>query len=286
MPSIANTQHAEAWNGHEGVHWAENADRYDAMAAGINDPLFAAAAIGERDRVLDIGCGAGWTTRQAARRAGRGGATGIDISAPMLARARAAAAEEGLTNVTFVQGDAQVHPFPAAGYDVAFSRGGVMFFGDHVAAFTNIHQALRPAGRLVFAGPQPSGSTGDHAQAFAALGPLMRGPSPAARGMGSLTDPARIQEILTAAGFADVSIAPVEVSVVWGRNADDAVNFYFATGPVRHNLAEVAPATVERVRDEVRSALREYETPHGVRLRGGIWVVTATRPGRFHSASR
>jgi SAM-dependent methyltransferase len=278
MQSIANTQQAEAWNGHEGVHWAENADRYDAMAAGINDPLFAAAGIGERDRVLDIGCGTGWPTRLAARRASRGDVTGIDISAPMLARARAAAAEEGLTNVTFVQGDAQLHPFPAASYNLAISRGGVMFFGDHVAAFTNIRQALRPGGRLVFAGPQPGGSSGDHARAFAALGPLMRGPSPAARGMGSLTDPARIQEILPAAGFADVSIAPVEVPVVWGRDADDAVDFYFATGPVRHNLAEVAPATVERVRDEVRSALREYETPEGVRLRGGIWLVTATRP--------
>jgi SAM-dependent methyltransferase len=278
MQSIANTQQAEAWNGHEGVHWAENADRYDAMAAGINDPLFAAAGIGERDRVLDIGCGTGWPTRLAARRASRGDVTGIDISAPMLARARAAAAEEGLTNVTFVQGDVQVHPFPAASYDLAISRGGVMFFGDHVAAFTNIRQALRPGGRLVFAGPQPGGSSGDHARAFAALGPLMRGPSPAARGMGSLTDPARIQEILPVAGFADVSIAPVEVPVVWGRDADDAVDFYFATGPVRHNLAEVAPAAVERVRDEVRSALREYETPEGVRLRGGIWLVTATRP--------
>jgi SAM-dependent methyltransferase len=279
MQSIANTQQAEAWNGHEGVHWAENADRYDAMAAGINDPLFAAAGIGERDRVLDIGCGAGRPTRLAARRASRGEVTGIDISAPMLARARATAAEEGLTNVTFVQGDAQVHPFPAASYDLAISRGGLMFFGDHVAAFTNIRQALRPGGRLVFAGPQPGGSSSsDHARAFAALGPLMRGPSPAARGMGSLTDPARIEEILTAAGFADVSIAPVEVPVVWGRDADDAVAFYFATGPVRHNLAEVVPATVERVRDEVRSALREYETPEGVRLRGGIWLVTATRP--------
>ena len=278
MQSIANTEQATAWNGPEGVHWAENADRYDAMAAGINDPLFAAAGIGERDRVLDIGCGTGSPTRRAARHARRGVVTGIDISAPMLDRARVAAAEEGLTNVTFVQGDAQVHALPAASYDLALSRGGVMFFDNHVAAFTNIRQALRPGGRLVFAGPQPGGSSGDHARAFAALGPLMRGPSPAARGMGSLTDPARIQEILTAAGFADVTTTPVEVPVVWGRDADTAVDFYFGTGPVRHNLAEVAPATVDRVRDEVRSALRAYETPEGVRLRGGIWLVTATRP--------
>ncbi|HEY2668927.1 MAG TPA: methyltransferase domain-containing protein [Rugosimonospora sp.] len=279
MQSIVNTQQAEAWNGPEGVHWAQNADRYDAMAAGINDPLLAAAGIGERDRVLDVGCGTGGPTRLAARQASGGDVTGIDISAPMLDRARAAAAEEGLTNVSFVQGDAEVYPFPADHYDLAISRGGVMFFGDHVAAFNNIWQALRPGGRLVFAGPQPGGTSSDHTRAFAPLGPLMRGPSPAARGMGSLTDPARIQEILTVAGFADVSVTPVEVPVVWGRDAGDAVDFYFATGPVRHNLADVDAATVQRVRDEVRSALREYETPDGVNLAGGIWLVTATRRG-------
>ncbi|HEV7932875.1 MAG TPA: class I SAM-dependent methyltransferase [Actinomadura sp.] len=278
MQSIVNTRQAEAWNGHEGAHWAENADRYDAMAGGINDPLLSAAAIGEHDRVLDVGCGTGLITRLAARLATRGEAAGIDLSAPMLERARAAAAAEGLTNVTFEQGDAQVHPFRAGGYDVAVSRGGVMFFGDHVAAFANIGRALRPGGRLVFAGPQPGRPDGDHARAFAALGPLMRGPSPAQRGMGSLTDPARIHEVVVGAGFEEVSVQPVEVPVVWGRDAADAMEFYFATGPVRFNLADVDPVALARVRDEVRSALRPYETADGVRLSGGVWVVTATRP--------
>lgn len=278
MQPNANTQQAEAWNGHEGAHWADNAARYDAMAEGINAPLFAAAAIREADRVLDVGCGTGLVTRLAARRAARGDAVGIDISAPMLARARAAAAAEGPANVTFEEGDAQVHPFPEGGYDLAMSRGGVMFFADHVAAFANVGRALRPGGRFVFAGPGQGGEDGDHARAFAALGPLMRGPSPAQRGMGSLTDPARIREMLDRAGFTDVSVEAVEVPVVWGRDADDAVDFYFATGPVAFNLAGVDAATRGRVRDEVRSALRAYETADGVCLRGGIWLVTATRP--------
>lgn len=278
MQTIANSQQAEAWNGHEGVHWAENAGRYDTMAQGINEPLLAAAGIGERDRVLDIGCGTGYFTRLAARRASRGRVLGVDISAPMLARAQAAAAEEGIANASFEQGDAQVHPFPAATFDLAVSRGGVMFFNDHVAAFTNVCRALRPGGKLVFAGPQPGDSATEHARAFAALAPLMRGPSPAARGMGSLTDPARIEAVLADAGFTDVSIAGVDVPCVWGRDADDAVSFYFATGSVAFNLFGVDEATVARVRDEVRSALREFETPAGVSLQGAIWVVTATRP--------
>jgi hypothetical protein len=96
--------------------------------------------------------------------------------------------------------------------------------------------------------------------------------------MASLPDPGRIHEALTGAGFVDVTTTPVQVPVVWGRDADDAVEFYFATGPVRFNLADVDRAVVDRVRDEVRSALRAYETPVGVRLRGAVWVVTAIRP--------
>jgi SAM-dependent methyltransferase len=278
VQTIANRQHAEAWNGPEGVHWARNAGRYDTMARGINEPLLAAAGIDERDRVLDIGCGTGCLTRLAARRASGGRVLGVDISAPMLAGARAAAVEEGVANVSFEQGDAQVYPFPAAAFDLAVSRGGVMFFDDQVAAFANIGRALRPGGRLVFAGPQPGGSAGDHARAFAALAPLMRAPSPAARGMGSLTDPARIEAVLAGAGFGDVSIAGVDVPCVWGRDAEDAVSFYFSTGPVAVNLSGVDEATVARLRDEVRRSLREFETPEGVSVRGAIWVVSAVHP--------
>lgn len=276
MPTIANTQQSEAWNGVEGVHWAENAGRYDTMAQGMNEPLLAAAAIGERERVLDIGCGTGQLTRLAAHHASGGSVLGIDISAPMLARARAVAADEGITNVSFEQGDAQVHPLPAGGFDVAVSRGGVMFFDDPVAAFVNIGRGLCSGGRLAFAGPGDSAP--EHARAFAALAPLMRGPSPASRGMGSLTDPARIESVLTGAGFVGVSITRVYVPCVWGRDADDAASFYFSTGVVAHNLAGVDEATVARVRDDVRSALREFETPAGVCVRGTIWLVTATRP--------
>jgi SAM-dependent methyltransferase len=275
VPTIANERQAAAWNGPEGLHWAQNADHYDAMAAGINEPLLAAAAIGAEDRVLDIGCGTGFVSRLAARHAVRGHVLGVDISGPMLDRARATAAAEGITNVRFEQGDAQVHPFPPAGFDVAVSRGGVMFFDDHVAAFTTIRRALRPGGRLAFAGPQPGGSAPEHARAFAAVAPLMRRPSPAARGMGSLTDPARIEAVLTGAGFTNVSITGAEVPCVWGRDADDAVAFYFGTGPVSANLAGVDAATVARVRDQVRAALREFETPAGVSVLGAVWVVTA-----------
>src|SRR5262245_23454040 len=137
MPPIVNTHHAEAWNGWEGDLWARNPDRYDGMMGGVNHALLAAAAIGSGDRVLDVGCGTGQTTLLAARRAANGRVTGIDLSAAMLERARAAAAAQGLTHVDFIQGDAQVHPLPSDGYDVAVSRSGVSLFADPVAAFAN-----------------------------------------------------------------------------------------------------------------------------------------------------
>lgn len=102
------------WNGVTGVRWADDHWRYDAMASGFNDYLFRAAALGDGDRVLDIGCGTGHTTRLAARRARRGHAVGIDLSAPMLERARRLAAQDGIGNVTFINADAQIYPFPAS----------------------------------------------------------------------------------------------------------------------------------------------------------------------------
>lgn len=278
MQTIANTQQAEAWNGHEGVHWADNADSFDALNSGFNDALLEASALSGHHRVLDVGCGTGQIARLAAAHVPSGQVEGIDISAPMVERARAAAAEEGVTNAVFEQGDAQVHAFPAGRYDVAVSRGGVMFFSDHVAAFANIGRALRPGGRLAFITPQTPAPDGDSARVFAPVNTLMRQPSPAQRGMMSLSDPAQVREVLTAAGFDEVTVTPLAGPVDWGRNADEAVDFYFAMGPVRFNLAGLPEETVRTARDQVRASLLPYETPEGVRLRGAVWLVTATRP--------
>ncbi|MEF9881095.1 class I SAM-dependent methyltransferase [Streptomyces sp. P9-A4] len=277
MHAIANRQQAEAWNDWEGIHWAEHPERYNAMMGAFNAPLFAAAGIAPGDRVLDVGCGTGQTTRIAARQAYDGDVTGIDLSAPMLERARRDAAAEGIDNVTFEQGDAQVHPFPDRGFDVLLSRGGVMFFADHIAAFTHLRHALAPAGRLAFLGPQPGGPDSAYARATAALSPFLREASPAARGMGSLLDPARILQVLAAAGFTDIDVVPAEAPMTFGTHAGDAADFLFAMGPTRYNLRDVDPATISRIRAEVQDALTEFETSNGVRIPGSVWIVTASR---------
>ncbi|MGP3972630.1 class I SAM-dependent methyltransferase [Streptomyces sp. 8N114] len=285
MHAIANRQQAEAWNDWEGIHWAEHPGRYNAMLDAFNAPLFAAAGIAARDRVLDVGCGTGRTTRIAAQQAYDGNAVGIDLSVPMLERARRDAVREGLDNVTFERGDAQVHPFPDRGFDVVLSRGGVMFFADPVAAFTHLRNALVPAGRLAFLGPQPGGPDSAYARATAALSPYLREPSPAARGMGSLVDPARIRQVLGAAGFADIDVTSAEAPMSFGTDADDAADFLFAMGPTRYNLRDVDPATIAGIRTEVREALREFETTDGVRIPGSVWIVTAS-PERISTVDR
>jgi SAM-dependent methyltransferase len=288
MQQISNTQQAADWNGEVGKHWAENADRYDGLVRGLNDALFAAAAIGERDRVLDIGCGNGQTTRLVARLASLGQAVGIDISAPMLERARLDAVREDIANVAFVQGDAQVYPFEPDAYDVAISRGGVMFFADHVAAFVNLRRALRPAGRFAFISPQPAGPQSESARVFRAIGAATHGQQPTGneqaeelereRAMFSLTDPGRIHHVLDEAGFQEVSVTPVEAPVYWGRDASDAAEFACTMTLNRLRLAGLEDSVREQVRNDVRLALRPYETADGVSVPGAVWLVRAVRP--------
>ncbi len=278
MRHIANTEQAVAWNGYAGVHWADHAERWNTVVGEIDEELFAAAAIDTRARVLDIGCGAGQTTRLAARKAENGHATGVDLSAPMLARARATAIEQGIANVRFEQGDAQVHPFSAGEFDVAISRGGVMFFNDPVAAFVNIGRALRPGGRLAFVCPQQMAANEWFViQNSALLGHEPRPSSPEVPGMFSLADPERTTDVLTDAGFEDVTASPAVTRMVYGSDAADAAGFFLSTGPVRFHLREAGPSTVDQARERVTAALRPYEKDGVVGLRASWWVVNATK---------
>ncbi|WP_018657478.1 class I SAM-dependent methyltransferase [Actinomadura flavalba] len=269
---IVNTHQHEAWNGYEGRHWAERYDRFDAVNGGFNHHVLDLLRPG--DRVLDVGCGAGQLTRLAAGRTAH--ATGLDLSAPMLARARTRAEAEDVPNVTFEQGDAQVHPLPAGAFDVAISRFGVMFFVDPVSAFANIGRALRPGGRVAFVA-MAAISDHDLADVFASLGT----PAPTgADGTGptSLSDPARVHALLTAAGFDAPACARVDAEQVWGRDAADAAAFFLEWGPVRHALRDASPEATAEARRAATEALGRYESNGAVRLTGAAWLITATRP--------
>ncbi|SHM43912.1 class I SAM-dependent methyltransferase [Streptomyces yunnanensis] len=281
MPDVVNTEQAQAWNGPEGSHWARNQDRWNAVNEGFNEPLLDAAGIAGDHQVLDLGCGSGQTTRLAAVRAPRGHAVGLDLSGPMLAEARARMERDGITNASFVQGDAQVYPFEAGAFDAAVSRYGVMFFADPVVAFSNIGRALRPGGRLTFVCPADAALNGWVAamaslRDFLPVGDFGR---PGLPGMFSLAAPDRIRDVLTAAGFTGISINQAQAYGTWGHGAEDATAFLLGTGPGQHLMEQADTATRSRARHTLTDHLRAQEAADGtVRLRSTSWLVTADRP--------
>lgn len=281
MRTVVNTEQEQAWNGYEGSHWARHHARWDAVNEGFDEPLLDAASIGARDRVLDVGCGAGRTARLAARRARLGRTVGLDLSEPMLARARDAAEGGERGPLDFRHGDAQVHPFEEAAFDAVISCYGVMFFADPLAAFTNIGRALRPGGRMAFicaAAPERN----EWIEALGALRtelPLDGFGAPGAPGMFSLTDPGRIEVLLSGAGFTRVRVTRQETYGRWGTDAEDVADFLLGSGPGRHLTEQVEPAVEERAHRALSDALRVHEKDGAVRLRSSAWLVTAERPG-------
>jgi SAM-dependent methyltransferase len=279
QPTAADAEQARAWNGDEGRHWADHQQQWDAVNSGFNEPLLNAASIGRGDAVLDIGCGNGATTRLAARRAAPGRALGLDLSGPMLERARASAREEGVDNAEFVQADAQLHAFPQGRFDAAISRFGVMFFADPVAAFGNIAGALRGGGRLAFiCGGEPARN--DWVTAVSALGSaLPEAPSTSpAPGMFSLAEPDRIRSVLSAAGYTGITVDRAEATTRWGEDAESVTDFLLGSGPGRHLTSGLDADVLAGVRKTLTDQLAAHQRPDGLRLRSSAWLATATRP--------
>jgi SAM-dependent methyltransferase len=273
----SNSGQLRAWDGDEGAYWADNAEHFDRSVAAYHQRLLATAAIGERDHVLDVGCGTGQATRDAARIASAGSALGVDLSSRMLDHARRRAVDEGVTNATFVQADAQIHPFEAGAYDIAVSRTAAMFFGDLVAAFTNIGRALRSGGRLVLVTWQPlSGNEWirEITRALAA-GRDLPGPPPDA-GPFSLSTPDRVRLLLTSAGFVDVELSGMHAGMWFGHDADDAHRFVL--GLMGWMLQDLDAAGTRRATDALHASMVEHETPEGVLFESAAWITEATLP--------
>ncbi|HEV8628340.1 MAG TPA: methyltransferase domain-containing protein [Acidimicrobiia bacterium] len=281
MADIVNIEQAEAWDGPEGEHWAAHHARFDASIQPHHRALMPAAALAPGERVLDIGCGNGLTCRDAARAVGPSGEVlGVDLSGPMLARAEQLAKEEGLDNIRFEQGDAQVHPFAPGVYDLAMSRFGVMFFLDPVAAFTNIASALRPGGRLAMLVWQ---SIAANEWVSAMRGALAVGrdlpvPPPGAPNPFSLADTGYARRTLTEAGFTDVAFAESVQRFHVGSDADDAYGFVIGLKVIQMLVEDVDDATRARALDNLRATMADHQTADGVTFGSAAWIITARKP--------
>ena len=280
---MSNVEQIEYWNGPEGEHWVDREAQFDAMLAPFIDRLLDAAELQPTDRVLDVGCGNGATSRAAAQRAAS--VVGVDISGPMLQRARQQGAEAGLANLAFLQADAQEHDFttkPGPEFDVIVSRFGVMFFADPPAAFTNLARALVPGGRLAFVCWQNQLANEWVAVPAMTLIPIVGPPDlppPDAPGPFAFGDRDRVAGILDAAGFSGVEFDDVQTPLYLGGGLDlDATVTFLAEGGMgKRFLGNADDEARARALVALRAAFEPYATADGVRLDSAVWLVRATR---------
>jgi ubiquinone/menaquinone biosynthesis C-methylase UbiE len=275
-----NADQIAYWNGPGGQHWTERQQVQDTLLAPVSDILIDRAKPRAGERIVDVGCGCGATTIAFAQRVGPAGHVfGIDISAPMLTRARQIAPTE--LPVDFVLADATVYPFDPASFDLMVSRFGVMFFAEPAASFANMRRALRPSGRLTFAcwreprdNPwlmMPLQAVYQHVPKLPQLGPEDPGPF-------SFASEQRVQRILSAAGFSRVEMERCDLSldVATGCGLDAALETALEIGPASRALEGQPPDLRAAAANSIREALTPFARGQTVLLPASIWIVTAS----------
>ncbi len=281
MNEIVNADMSEFWNGVGSEKWLRFQEAMDANLRPFGQKAMAAAALSSGEAVLDIGCGCGDTSFEMARKIDpEGRILGVDISAPILERAKDRAMSLAGKTIEFDCGDAQVHRFEAASFDVVFSRFGVMFFDDPVAAFKNMRRALRADGRLAFICWQPLTENEWVEKPLDLVSSFVPRPAPMAPdapGPLSFGDPDRVKRILTKAGFKDVKINGFRSPFTVGRDVDEAVLFLTQMGPAGTAIAqsEADEALKSHIAEELREFALQYVTDNGVKMGSSTWIVSA-----------
>ncbi len=275
-----NADQIAYWNGPGGQRWASRQQAQDILLAPVLDILLDRAKVRSGERIVDIGCGSGSTTLAFARKVGPAGhVLGIDVSAPMLARAREATPAD--SPVEFVLADATVYPFDPRSFDLVASRFGVMFFAEPALSFANIRRALRPSGRLAFAcwrEPRDNPWMMTPLQAVYKHVPKLPPQGPEDPGPFGFASEARVQRILGEAGFADAQMERCDLAldVAIGGGLDAAVRGALEIGPASRALEGQTPELRAAAANSVREALIPFVRDQAVSLPGSIWIVTAS----------
>jgi ubiquinone/menaquinone biosynthesis C-methylase UbiE len=277
---MSNADQVEYWNSSVGDTWARMQARLDLAFTPVTAALLSLAAPRPGEDVLDIGCGTGETTLALAAAVGdEGSALGLDISEPLLARARERA-EELLSDADFRSADAASFD-EEDGFDLIVSRFGVMFFDDPVAAFANLHHRAAPAGRLCFACWQPAASNLWASLPMAALADILPPVPPAdpfAPGPFAFADPNRVNAILAGAGWREIAFHAFPFTMVIGEGDDpvaSAVHFNLRIGGAARLVRDAGPAVEPAAKAALAAALSPYVVDGAVGLPGAVWLVTA-----------
>jgi ubiquinone/menaquinone biosynthesis C-methylase UbiE len=274
-----NADQIAYWNGAGGQRWADRQPVQDILLQPIADILIDRARVKAGERILDVGCGSGSTSFAFARATGpTGHVTGIDISAPMLARAREVTPQGA--PVEFVLADATVHAFAPEGFDLLASRFGVMFFADPALSFANMRRGMRRSGRLAFAcwrEPRENPFFMTPLQAVYRHVPKMPQVGPEDPGPFAFASQERVKRILSAAGFSEIAMEPCDLAldVAVGRGLDAAVRGALEIGPAARALTDQPPELVAAATRSIREALTPHLKGQTVPLDAAIWIVTA-----------
>ncbi|MGF6429247.1 MULTISPECIES: class I SAM-dependent methyltransferase [Bradyrhizobium] len=274
-PQVDDEQ-VKLWNGAAGRAWVETRDVLEGIFKPLEELLVRSVSDAAASCVLDIGCGTGATTFAVAGVLGRQGhCTGIDISEPMIAAARARAEREGRP-VSFICADAQICPFAPASFDMIISRLGVMFFADPVQAFANLRRAARPGAALRFiawrgAAENPFMTTAE--QAAKPLLPDLPARRPDAPGQFGFADRKRVETILEDSGWDAIAIEPVDVALSFP--ASELTRYVSWLGPVGTMLQAMEEARRTQVIETVRGAFDRYIQGTEIRFTAACWMVAA-----------
>jgi SAM-dependent methyltransferase len=274
-----NAAQAKLWNGAAGEAWVDMQASLDRMFRPFEDVLLEAVPAGAGGHVLDVGCGTGATTLAIARALGGGGrCIGVDVSAPMIAAARARAARSDVP-AHFIDADAASHAFEPGQFDRVVSRFGVMFFDDPVRAFANLRRATNAAGGLRFIAwrsPAENAFMTTAERAAASLLPGLPEREPGAPGQFAFADGERVRALLSQSGWRDVDIRPVDVECRLPEA--ELIPCFTRIGPVGQHLQQADACLRARVIDTVRAAFDPHVFGVEVRFVAACWVVDA-RPG-------
>lgn len=276
----------EDWAGEVGDRWLAHIDRFESMLAPIGNALIATAQLQPGEKVADVGCGGGPTTFAiAAAVAPHGYVTGIDIAPKLIALANRRRQQLGIPNCSFHAADAQVTSAYGTPLDRVVSRFGVMFFADSQAAFANLRSWLRPGGELIFAcwGPPQDnawiGLVGETLSRFAEMPQR----DPAGPGPFRFADPEATTNLLRAAGFAEVSVAPHQAEQPLGgakASPAEAADFVIEAMAMGEPLAAAGADVPEQARVALIDAFMPfYRMGEGVMLPGTSWFVRAINEG-------
>jgi SAM-dependent methyltransferase len=268
-------EQAAFWNGAGGKAWLAAYGRIERSIASFSEVVLVAADAKPGEHAIDVGCGTGDTTAELARRVAPGGSVlGVDISEVLIAAGR----QRDVPRTAFEVGDATHFPFASATFDLVFSRFGVMFFADPVAAFKNLRRAAKPDGRLVFicwrtAKENPWALVPIQA-AMPHLPPFER-PGPEDPGQNSFGDRARVTRILEAAGFTTPSFEAIDRPVTIGKDVADTIENLAKFGPLARAFATADARQVTAAKDALAVALAPHAGAEGVVLSGACWLVQA-----------